>query len=106
MATTMVGAKQSSYDLVILGSGSAAFAAAITASDLGASVALMEADMVGGTCVNVGCVPSKTLLWAAEVLHTATHHHIAGLDLVERSSSPPVPRRRCRPSRASPRPGT
>jgi mercuric reductase len=36
---------------------------------------------LGGTCVNVGCVPSKTLLWAAEVLHTATHHHIPGLDL-------------------------
>jgi mercuric reductase len=36
---------------------------------------------LGGTCVNVGCVPSKTLLWAAEVLHTAHHHGIPGLEL-------------------------
>jgi mercuric reductase len=36
---------------------------------------------LGGTCVNVGCVPSKTLLWAAEVLHTSRNHGIPGLEL-------------------------
>ncbi len=51
-----------SFDLVVLGSGSAAFAAAIRARDHGASVALVESGTVGGTCVNVGCVPSKFLI--------------------------------------------
>ncbi len=40
---------------------------------------------LGGTCVNVGCVPSKTLLWAGEVLHLATRHGVPGIELnVER----------------------
>ena len=47
------------YDLIVLGSGSAAFGAAIKAVDLGAKVAMIERGTVGGTCVNVGCVPSK-----------------------------------------------
>ncbi len=57
------------YDLVIIGSGSAAFAAAIRASSHDARVALVESDTVGGTCVNVGCVPSKVLLEAAQRQH-------------------------------------
>lgn len=51
-----------SFDLVTIGSGSAAFAAAIRATSLGARVALVERSTVGGTCVNVGCIPSKHLL--------------------------------------------
>jgi mercuric reductase len=54
------------YELVILGSGSAAFAAAIRARDLGARVLVVEHAMIGGTCVNVGCVPSKSLLVSSE----------------------------------------
>lgn len=54
------------YDLVVLGSGSAAFAAAIRARDLGRSALLVEQGAVGGTCVNVGCVPSKSLLVDSE----------------------------------------
>ena len=50
------------YDLVVLGSGSAAFAAAIRARDLARSVVLVERATVGGTCVNIGCIPSKSLL--------------------------------------------
>jgi mercuric reductase len=69
------------YDLVVLGSGSAAFAAAIRASDLGAKVALIEAATVGGTCVNVGCIPSKALLRAAELQHLAATAAIPGLHL-------------------------
>lgn len=53
-------------DLVVLGSGSAAFAAAIRARDLGRSVLLAEAGTIGGTCVNFGCIPSKSLLASSE----------------------------------------
>lgn len=67
------------YDLAIIGSGAAAFAAAIRATDLGARVAMIERGTVGGTCVNVGCIPSKALLAAAEAHHRAGHHPFAGL---------------------------
>ena len=67
------------YDLIVLGSGSAAFAAAITATEAGMRVALMEAHLVGGTCVNVGCVPSKAMLAAADLFHRAGHHRFAGI---------------------------
>lgn len=68
-----------SFDLVVIGSGGAAFAAAIRAAALGARAAVVERGDVGGTCVNVGCVPSKTLLAAAEALHRAGHHPFAGV---------------------------
>jgi mercuric reductase len=74
------------YDLLVLGGGSAAFAAAITARDAGARVALAEAGTLGGTCVNVGCVPSKALLRAGELAWQAAHHPFAGL----RTTSGPV----------------
>jgi mercuric reductase len=54
------------YELIVLGSGSGAFAAAIRARDLGHRVLLIEQGTVGGTCVNVGCVPSKSLLVSSE----------------------------------------
>lgn len=57
------------YDPLIVGGGSAAFAAAITAAELGAKVGLIEAATLGGTCVNVGCVQSKTLIKAAELCY-------------------------------------
>lgn len=59
------------YDLVVIGAGSAGFSASITAADQGAQVALIGSGVIGGTCVNVGCVPSKTLIRAAETLHNA-----------------------------------
>ncbi len=71
---------QSHYDLIIIGSGSAAFAAAIQARELGASVAMVERGTVGGTCVNIGCVPSKALLRAAETNWNAAHHQFAGIE--------------------------
>ncbi len=67
------------YDLAIIGAGSAAFAAAIRARDLGARVAMIEAKTIGGTCVNVGCIPSKAVLRASEVHHLAAHHDFAGI---------------------------
>jgi mercuric reductase len=69
----------SEWDLAIVGSGSAAFAAAIRARDLGASVVMIERSAIGGTCVNVGCVPSKALIRAGEIQHVAAHHSFAGL---------------------------
>ncbi|MBT2396944.1 mercury(II) reductase [Streptomyces sp. ISL-100] len=59
------------FDLAIIGSGSAAFAAAIAAIGKGKRVVMVERGTTGGTCVNVGCVPSKALLAAAEARHTA-----------------------------------
>lgn len=59
------------YDLAIIGAGSAGFAAAITAAELGAHVALIGHGTIGGTCVNIGCVPSKNLIRATEVLYAA-----------------------------------
>lgn len=70
-----------SRHLVIVGGGSAAFAAALKASDLGAQVTLINDGLpIGGTCVNVGCVPSKTLIRAAESVHRAGHHNFAGIE--------------------------
>lgn len=67
------------WDLAIVGGGSAAVAAAIRAANLGASAVIIERGALGGTCVNVGCVPSKTLLRAAEVHHRAGHHRFTGI---------------------------
>lgn len=58
------------FDIVILGGGSGGYAAAIRASELGKSVALIEKDKVGGTCLHRGCIPTKALLHAAEVADT------------------------------------
>lgn len=60
------------FDLAVIGSGSAAFAAAIATTGNGRSVVLIERGTTGGTCVNVGCVPSKALLAAADARHGAT----------------------------------
>ena len=59
------------YDLVVIGAGSAGFSAAITAAEQGASVAMVGEGTIGGTCVNVGCVPSKTMIRAMETVHHA-----------------------------------
>lgn len=67
------------YDLAIIGSGGAAFAAAIAASGQGARVVLVERSQIGGTCVNVGCVPSKTLLAAAIARHGASTPRFPGI---------------------------
>jgi len=63
--------KDEAYDLAVIGAGSAGFSAAITAAEQGARVALIGHGIIGGTCVNVGCVPSKTMIRAAEALHGA-----------------------------------
>ncbi|MBN9240793.1 MAG: dihydrolipoyl dehydrogenase [Micrococcales bacterium 70-64] len=55
------------FDLVVLGGGSGGYAAALRASQLGLTVGLIEKSKVGGTCLHVGCIPTKALLHAAEV---------------------------------------
>ncbi|MGH2751850.1 MAG: mercury(II) reductase [Actinomycetota bacterium] len=70
---------EDNHDLVAIGAGSAAFGAAIRATNLGARVAIVERHSIGGTCVNVGCIPSKNLLAAAEAYHHAGHHPFAGV---------------------------
>jgi dihydrolipoamide dehydrogenase len=57
-----------SYDLVILGAGTGGYSAALRAGSLGLSVALVEKDKVGGTCLHRGCIPTKALLHAGELL--------------------------------------
>ena len=68
------------YDLIIIGGGSAAFSAAIKAEELGLNTLMVNAGLpFGGTCVNVGCVPSKTLIRAAETVYHASHSNFPGI---------------------------
>ncbi len=69
------------YDVAVIGAGSAGFSAAITAADEGAQVALIGHGTIGGTCVNAGCVPSKTMIRATETLHAAaTANRFGGIE--------------------------
>lgn len=68
------------YDLAIIGGGSAAFAAAIHARRKDLRVVMVERGEIGGTCVNVGCIPSKALLAAAEARHVAETRRFPGID--------------------------
>jgi mercuric reductase len=74
------GAGEHDYDLVVLGSGGGAFAGAIRARDLGHRVLMVEASTIGGTCVNVGCIPSKSLL-------VSSLHHDDHPDALQRAVS-------------------
>jgi len=67
------------YDLVIMGSGSTAFAAALRAAELGKRAVMTEVRTVGGTCVNRGCLPSKNLIEAARLVYDARNPRYPGL---------------------------
>ena len=70
------------YDLIVIGAGAGGFAASIRANELKAKTLMINDGLpLGGTCVNVGCVPSKALLYAGELLHLARHHGIPGIEL-------------------------
>jgi len=58
------------FDVVILGGGSGGYAAALRSAQLGKSVALIEKDKLGGTCLHRGCIPTKALLHSAEIATT------------------------------------
>jgi mercuric reductase len=66
-------------DLAIIGSGGAGFAAAIAATSRGLQVVMVERSTIGGTCVNVGCIPSKALLAAAEAHHVGAENRFPGI---------------------------
>lgn len=70
---------EDNYDLLIIGSGAAAFSSAIKAIEYGEKVGMIERGTVGGTCVNIGCVPSKTLLRAGEINHLSKDNPFIGL---------------------------
>lgn len=70
---------QHDYDLIVIGSGGGGMAAAIKAAELGYRAALIEGGVIGGTCVNIGCVPSKTLIRAAAAYHQAGQHPFTGI---------------------------
>src|SRR5258708_8454097 len=67
------------FDLVILGSGSTAFAAALRAQELGKTSVMSEERTTGGTCVNRGCLPSKNLIEAAKIIRDALPPRYPGL---------------------------
>ena len=70
MANSSALTNSDNYDLIIVGAGSAGFSAAIAACEEGARVALVGSGTIGGTCTNIGCLPSKTLIRAVESLHS------------------------------------
>ncbi len=69
------------YDIVIIGGGPGGYAAAIRCAQKGASVALVEKEHMGGTCLNRGCIPSKALLGSAHFLLLAKHANLMGLEI-------------------------
>jgi dihydrolipoamide dehydrogenase len=69
------------YDLVVLGGGPGGYAAALYAASAGMTVAMVEQEKVGGTCLHRGCIPAKALLHAAEVFRTVQHAGAHGVKL-------------------------
>jgi dihydrolipoamide dehydrogenase len=69
-----------SFDVVVLGAGSGGYACALRAAELGLSVALVEKGKLGGTCLHVGCIPTKALLHAAEVADSARESEQFGIN--------------------------
>ncbi|MBU5594815.1 dihydrolipoyl dehydrogenase [Amphibacillus sp. MSJ-3] len=71
------------YDLVILGGGMGGYVAAIRARQLGLKVAIVEANLLGGTCLHQGCIPTKTLLKSAEIYQSIINSHEFGITTSE-----------------------
>ncbi len=67
------------YDLVIIGAGPGGYVGAIKAAQLGLSTAVVEARQVGGTCLNRGCIPTKTLVHSAHLYHEMNEAGLYGL---------------------------
>jgi dihydrolipoamide dehydrogenase len=82
----MTGASAEKFDIVVLGSGTAGYTAAIRAAQLGASAAVVETRETGGTCLNRGCIPTKALIGSIEALEKARRAGAFGF-----SAGSPVP---------------
>jgi dihydrolipoamide dehydrogenase len=67
------------YDIIVLGSGPGGYVAAIRAAQLGLKVAIVERELLGGICLNWGCIPTKALLRSAEIYHYMQHADVYGL---------------------------
>src|SRR5438105_5196712 len=67
------------YDLIVLGSGPGGYVAAIRAAQLGLKTAIVERELLGGICLNWGCIPTKALLRSAEIFHYLQHAEAYGL---------------------------
>jgi dihydrolipoamide dehydrogenase len=78
-----------SFNVVVIGSGPGGYAAAIRCAQRGASTAVVEKDFIGGTCLNRGCVPSKTLLASAHTLLMIKHAAMMGIDVNEATANWP-----------------
>ncbi len=70
---------ETSFDIIIIGSGPGGYVTAIRAAQLGFKVAVVERDFIGGICTNWGCIPTKALLRSADVFHLMTHAKEFGL---------------------------
>ncbi|MEC7817834.1 MAG: dihydrolipoyl dehydrogenase [Pseudomonadota bacterium] len=70
-----------SYDVIVLGSGPGGYVAAIRCAQLGLKTAIVERELLGGICLNWGCIPTKALLRSAEILHYAQHAKDYGLKI-------------------------
>jgi dihydrolipoamide dehydrogenase len=77
-----------SFDIIIIGSGPGGYVTAIRASQLGFKVAVVERDYIGGICTNWGCIPTKALLRSADVFHLMTHAKEFGLSAKDVSFDP------------------
>ena len=76
-----------SYDVIVIGSGPGGYVCAIRCAQLGRKTACVEGrDTLGGTCLNVGCIPSNALLHASHMLHEA-EHNFAAMGLMGKSPS-------------------
>ncbi len=75
------------FDLVVVGGGPAGYTCAIRAAQYGQKVALIEkTDKLGGTCLHWGCIPTKTMLFSAEIWDHLKHADSYGIEVVERRS--------------------
>ena len=72
---------EKNFDLIVIGGGPGGYVAAIRASQLGMSVALVEARHLGGICLNWGCIPTKALLRSSEIAHTLNRIEDFGFQL-------------------------
>src|ERR1700722_7530789 len=71
------------YNLVVIGAGTAGLICAVSAAKLGAKVALIERNLMGGDCLNVGCIPSKSLIRSARILNEMRQSELYGVHLKE-----------------------